>query len=46
MTPGVYDLYAVVTPNPGVTDINPTNNRLLRRILFVDQVARLPLVFK
>jgi len=42
--PGEYDIFAVVSPGVGVTDIKPANNQLQRKLFFATDLVYLPSV--
>jgi hypothetical protein len=42
--PGEYDIFAVVSPGAGVTDIKPANNQLQRKLFFATDLVYLPSV--
>jgi hypothetical protein len=44
VTPGKYDLYAVVSAGAGVTDVQPANNQLQKTLRFAEKLLFLPIL--
>jgi hypothetical protein len=44
VTPGQYDLYAVVGAGVGVTDVQPANNQLQKTLRFAEKLLFLPIL--
>ena len=46
VTPGEYDIFAVVSPGAGITDVKSSNNQLQRKLFFATDLAYLPTIWR
>ena len=46
VTPGEYDIFAVVSPGAGIADVKSSNNQLQRKLFFATDLAYLPTIWR